>query len=535
MKSIVTFCILISLALTPWYNVDSLVIPKLVLILALASYLVPLVLISIKSSFKNKHFRYLYLVSFLFLIQLSIVFVVSDAPWEQQFFGRTGRGLGLLAYFSFIVILVATALSVNLRSIGLIGLGLTLSCGISSLYCIFQYFGLDIFNWVTATNGIIGTLGNPNFQSSFIAASSVPILIYIWQKKARMLILVPISLILVGALYLCESTQGYIALGISFFTFLLFYLYYKSKKLFIGLFFIFLGTGILIILGMLNKGPFSNYLYKVSVQSRGEMWRSAFTGANANPFFGVGLDSFGDWSLFYRDQQAARGIAEFTDNAHNIFLQLAVTGGYLLTLMYFLVILLTLVSIFLVQKRLQKFDPMISALVAAWISLQAQSIISPAGIPILAWQFVISGAIIGLSQNMENYVTKLKSKSDIPNVFSFSLLIFSLFVSIPYVQSDALSMKSLNAGDAVLAIRAAKAYPESTVRYARIGGELLKSNLPKESLEVGRAAVSFNPNAISGWILILANVEAPLPERKKAKLEILRLDPFNKIVAEFKL
>jgi len=47
--------------------------------------------------------------------------------------------------------------------------------------------------------------------------------------------------------------------------------------------------------------------------------------------------------------------------------------------------------------------------------------------------------------------------------------------------------------------------------------------------------VSFNPNAISGWILILANVEAPLPERKKAKLEILRLDPFNKIVAEFKL
>ena len=70
-------------------------------------------------------------------------------------------------------------------------------------------------------------------------------------------------------------------------------------------------------------------------------------------------------------------------------------------------------------------------------------------------------------------------------------------------------------------------YPQSSIRYARIGQELIKSNLPIPALELARAAVKFNPNAISAWALLIVNNSATLEERKKAKNEILRLDPFN--------
>jgi hypothetical protein len=78
-------------------------------------------------------------------------------------------------------------------------------------------------------------------------------------------------------------------------------------------------------------------------------------------------------------------------------------------------------------------------------------------------------------------------------------------------------------------------FPESTLRYSRIGVELLKSNLPEQALEVGRAAVEFNPKALSAWALILANNSAPLVERELAKEKILELDPFNDDIRALKL
>jgi O-antigen ligase len=91
-----------------------------------------------------------------------------------------------------------------------------------------------------------------------------------------------------------------------------------------------------VILGFSNNGPLSKIIYKVSVQSRGEFWQSAFNTANANPIFGIGLDSFGDYSLLFREQTV---IGEYTDSAHNYILDIMVIGGYPLALIYILIIL----------------------------------------------------------------------------------------------------------------------------------------------------------------------------------------------------
>ena len=68
----------------------------------------------------------------------------------------------------------------------------------------------------------------------------------------------------------------------------------------------------------------------------------------------------------------------------------------------------------------------------------------------------------------------------------------------------------------------------------KAGSAMLESGLFAQALEIGHAATDFNPNAPSGWALILANSSAPMVERKNAALEISRLDPFNKIIKNYK-
>ena len=531
---ILYFAVMVTLALTPMFNNDSLIIPKLVLLFALGMYLLPKVLENLKYVYHDKKLRLLAVLAIIFILQMILSMLASSTPFEQQFFGRTGRGLGFITYFSLIIILLASAIFIKKSGLNKLLFWLVISSGITSLYSLMQRFGLDIFEWETKTNGIIGTLGNPNFQGSFAAMALVPALVYFWSPRTSRVYSLSFSLILIITIVVCQSTQGYIAALASISIYLLIYAWYKGKPKFYSLLILVFLAGLVALAGMLNKGPLAAYLYKISVQSRGEMWRTAFNAANKNPFLGTGPDSFGDFSLLYRDQKTANGIAEFTDNAHNFFLQFAATGGYILALVYLAIILLSLHSFIKLQREKNSFDKNLAAVFSAWLCFQLQSIISPASISTLTWNFIISGSLIGLSaQNWTTNESKLLKPKRLTKVFSYFFILSSILITYPLFNSDRLALKSIRTGDGNLAIVAAKSYPESVIRYSRIGSTLLTSGLYPQSLDVARSAVKFNPNAISAWILILVNESAPISERQKAKNEILRLDPFNKEVKQF--
>ena len=531
---ILYFAVLVTLALTPMFNSDSLIIPKLVLLFALGMYMLPKVLENLKYVYHDKKLRLLAVLAIIFILQMILSMLASSTPFEQQFFGRTGRGLGFITYFSLIIILLSSAIFIKKSGLNKLLFWLVISSGITSLYSLMQRFGLDIFEWETKTNGIIGTLGNPNFQGSFAAMALVPALVYFWSPRTTRVYSLSFSLILIITIVVCQSTQGYIAALASISIYLLIYAWYKGKPKFYSLLILVFLAGLVALAGMLNKGPLAAYLYKISVQSRGEMWRTAFNAANKNPFLGTGPDSFGDFSLLYRDQKTANGIAEFTDNAHNFFLQFAATGGYILALVYLAIILLSLHSFIKLQREKNSFDKNLAAVFSAWLCFQLQSIISPASISTLTWNFIISGSLIGLSaQNWTTNERKLLKPKRLTKVFSYFFILSSILITYPLFNSDRLALKSIRTGDGNLAIVAAKSYPESVIRYSRIGSTLLTSGLYPQSLDVARSAVKFNPNAISAWILILVNESAPISERQKAKNEILRLDPFNKEVKQF--
>jgi hypothetical protein len=458
----------------------------------------------------------------------------SSAPIEQQIFGRSGRGLGFITEISLIIIMLSAILHINFEKINLVIFGMVGSALFSSLYSVAQHFGFDLFDWNTRTNGIIGTLGNPNFQSSFASLALIPTLFFIRQKKKSLISFSVIScLIFSYTIYICQSTQGYILVLVSSAIFMLTFTWYKNRTIFFVILLTTFSFTITAILGMLNRGPLSSFLYKTSVKSRGEFWRSAYTATKDNPFFGVGIDSFGDVSTYYKSASDANGVNEFTDNAHNYFLHYASTGGVFLLLFYVMIILITFTCVFVVQKQLGKFDFRLTSLVACLVCFYAQALISPGTISLMVWNYIFAGSIIGLS---------VSRKSDFPirstqitRIIGLCFMVFSLFITYPLFNTDRLQLKSLRDRDALLAVKVAKSYPESSLRYSKIGVELLKSGLPTQALEVGRAAVKFNPNSISAWALVLANNQAPIEERIKAKEEILRLDPFNPEVKKIDL
>jgi O-antigen ligase len=289
----------------------------------------------------------------------------------------------------------------------------------------------------------------------------------------------------------------------------------------------------LVFLGFFNKGPLSKVVYKVSVQSRGEFWQSALNTTNANPIFGVGIDSFGDYSLLFREKTV---ISEYTDSAHNYVLDLSVIGGYPLALVYILIISLALYSFFKLQKDIGQFNPTSAALFSSFIVFQAQSLISPISIPILIWGMVISGSIIGLASNNMNKddLVSKKTKTRL-NLLSITSFFLSLVVLFPYFNSDRLQLLAMNKGDGDLAIKVAKMYPESVVRYSVLTRALLDSGLSVPALDLARSAVEFNPNSPALWVLLLINPSAPIEERRAAKAKLLILDPLNKDVVNYEI
>ena len=535
---IVSLAVAVTISLSPWVNSDSLIIPKLMILFSGALFLIPRLFVGYRNKTHILGYKILFVLASIFMGQMLLVMIVSKAPFAQEFFGRTGRALGFVTYFSLIVILLVTSIYSVVNKANIINLGIVLSCLVSSGYSILQRFGFDIFDWVTYTNGIIGTLGNPNFQSSFAAMALLPALVIFSGSIIRYLALILITGTLIFTLYICQSTQGYLASGLSIGVFTLIYFWYKNKAAFYSFLLLFIFAGLISLAGMLNRGPLSYYLYKYSVQSRGEMWRTALTTANANPIFGVGLDSYGDASLLYRDERTVNGINEFTDNAHNIFLQFAATGGYVLAIIYLGIVILSLYGFFLIQKKLNRFEKNFAALFAAWVSSQSQSIISPPNISMLTWNSIMSGFLIGCafssSEKSKLGDVTLRRSLSLTTPFSYLLLIFSLVVMYPWFNADKVAWSTTKTGDALVAVKAAKMYPESTIRYYRIGIELYKSKLFDMSLDVARSAVQFNPNAVSGWYLVMINESAPIDERKNAREQILRLDPLGTDVDSFK-
>jgi O-antigen ligase len=531
----------ITLVITPWINKDSIVIPKQVLLVLIAASMLSVVIPELKKIAKSRIGKIILYLEFLTILQISLVMVISKAPIEQELFGRSGRALGSITYLSLIVVLIASIRLFNFNNLHLISNSIIITGFIVALYAILQSYGIDIFAWDSKTNGVISTLGNPNFTSAFIAAFAVPVISLNLYNKKKQIIVFPIVILIIFTISRTESIQGYLAFLISISIYILVLTWYRSKRYFIILFTFIFSSIILLLIGTLGHGTFARLLYKTSIQSRGDFWRGAFNTANSNPIFGVGIDSFGDNYLKYRDEVAANHPwAEFTDSAHNYILDFASQGGYPLAILQALIILLVIVSFVKVQSNLKSVNPTFLAIFSSWAAIQATFVISPLSIPLLFWNAIYSGALIGLAISQSNLThqdwlsepIKIDSSKSFVSIISTILAILLMF---QVVNSDRLFAESLKNNDANLGLKVIEMFPRSTTRYTTVGRLLLESGENKYSLDVARETLRFNQKTITAWALILVNPLAGIEERSNAKDQILKLDPLNKEIPNYEI
>ena len=475
-----------------------------------------------------------FLISLVFLLALMIPLFFTSAPFAQQFYGAAGRSLGFLHYFFLFCIFLGVAYSgdnFNFYSFvkTLVAVGL-----FESVYGLIQYFNLDPIAWDNSSNWVFGTFGNPNFLSAFLGLSAV---VSLFVKKFSFsnlwcyLSYVNVATCLI-VIFISDSIQGLFIFGIGV-SLLIQYIAFLRSKIF-GFTVTLLSsiTSVFVAFGVFGKGTLGKYLYQDSTTFRGDYWRAGLQMFKDNLLTGVGLDSYGDNYRFYRDSISAnrRGLDLYSTSAHNIYLDLASTGG-IFVIFTFLTFSLSILFVGFISLKKSKFKSIdMAVLLVLWLAFQAQLLISINVSSVAIWGFVIGGLIVrnkltsGEVQKSKNSVQKsqILRKSNLYKLVFVPLFMFMVF---PLLLRDIQLARAISNSSKDNLIAATTSWPTSCYYLAKTEEALSQVQDFPSSLSVSKRSVSINSKCFDSWRHIYDNPEASEVEKEGAWERMKELDP----------
>jgi hypothetical protein len=312
-------------------------------------------------------------------------------------------------------------------------------------------------------------------------------------------------------------------------------------------------SGIIAVLGMLQKGPLAEVLYKQSVSLRGEYWQAGINMGLSNPIFGVGLDSYGTFYRAYRNESATvvPGMNTITDTAHNIFLDIFASTGFLGISLYLALVFYIFSNSLIYIKKSTQFDPIFVLLFSCWLAYQAQAVISINQIGIAVWGWVFGGLLLGYTRKAKieksNLIVsifpdllKLKKKasnSEIPAslvlVVFFSGLLF-LGVAMPSFYADAKLRQALGSGSFEKLFAAANQFPMDANRSNFVASKISENGINQQSVDIIRIGLQKFPY---DYGLLYSQFQVSVPDSADQRAIGKRLhsaDPYNPAHFEFK-
>jgi O-antigen ligase len=538
-----------TLAITPWMTLDPINLPKLVVI-ALGGFItLAAILANRKTLFTSGH-KTIQILCGLFVLDLIVVWLIAGTNPLQEFFGTYGRATGFVAYVSLAALLLGAAVVASTKFVNSFARALLIAGALSIAYGLLQAVGADPIEWVNQYSPVIGFLGNPNFESSFVGFSGVLAFGFIIAQGLNAALRSAYVAYLVLAVFVIiktDSQQGLLVLAGGIAIVSMIWISRSKFKFVTKPALILSGIGaVFVALGSLNSGPLASLLYKASVTYRGDYWRAGWKMTVENPIFGVGLDSYGDWYRRTRTLEATvRRGPEITANAaHNVLLDFSSNGGFPLVIIYLVLMVLVVISALRLLKRSNGFDPAVAGLIAVWIAYQAQSIISLNQLGLAVWGWIISGLIIGYEINTRTSEQPQEVKAPVgkgrtaakaisEKVSAKTLVAMvaggavGLLVGLPPFLASTQYKSALESSDAAIIENAAYLWPDEAIRYGQIALVLQANKLDAQAQAViDKALVKF-PNEFGLWSLA-AKLSTATPEQiAEAKAQMKRLDPFN--------
>ncbi len=355
----------------------------------------------------------------LFLSIHALSALVSQSP-TTGVFGVSGRRNGFLTYLAFFLLFLMARRFANRESLN--GLLFTLSCvgGFEAMYMLLQKIGLDPAPWsFVYANTMIGTMGNPDFASAFVALSTpaTGYLIYSHVKdKKKAAIFLGVFLTQITALLVSKVYQGPMALAIAGFVACASLVWFTKKGLQYRLVVVssVLLLGLVATLGVLGQGPLSSIFAKQSFQIRiHAYWETAAEMGLRHLFFGVGPDQFADqFNRFYSLENRRVFGPLVTDNAHNYFLQFFAEIGIFGAFFFLLLSLTTFAKAFRDLSHSTTNDLALKVAMISTLTVYfAQALISIEHIAINIWFWILLGLLSGKTNSAKSTQELLKNSA----------------------------------------------------------------------------------------------------------------------------
>lgn len=480
----------------------------------------------------------------------------SEAPLIQNLYGVYGRNTAFVTYILLVLVILAASILRAQSSFAILIWGLLGAGFVNVAYCLWVIAFGDFIPWSNPYGNILGTFGNPNFIGAFLGIFAASLVAYTLKNGVRLELRIASVLVFLVTVYeIIDSSaiQGrvVVAAGLGIVGFYLVRSKFESVLAQIGYLIVIATGGVFALLGALQIGPLTKYIYKTSVSLRGEYWQAGWNMGSDHPLTGVGFDTYGDWYRSARDTQALvmPGPNTVTNAAHNVPFDVFAFGGWPLFIAYIAILLLSVIAILKVTMRTRAYDGIFVTLTTAWVCYQLQSIISINQIGLAVWGWLFGGALIAYEVATR---TKAESVGDQPTgakgtkvkisrtkqgetIFSSTLIagigaVIGLLIACPPYSADAKwrsAISSQNVQKVEEALVPGYLNPMNSYKYASAVQLLESSKLFDLALKYAKIGVEFNPNHYDSWRVLYFITNSTAEDKALALANMKRLDPNN--------
>jgi hypothetical protein len=294
-----------------------------------------------------------------------------------------------------------------------------------------------------------------------------------------------------------------------------------------------------ILLNHLQNGSLARLTFlQESVFYRLDYFRAAIRIGLQNPIFGGGLDSFADWYLRGRDQEAVFRRSGITvDSPHNFVLNELANGGFALGILASLILIFTFFRIGrLIKHSLVDGVFLISVVISICVFTLA-ILINPINIAVYAWGWSLIGIIFNyklrtITRAEPSHFEKSlpdNSKTQSSSYFSFMIIpiIFTTVFLImrPEVNADKKLLAGISSGNKDTLATSVYSENYSLIRSLLVARIFLDNDLQGDALAILTDSLEKNPDCYDCWVLLSENGEPA--QVAIAKKNLVRLSPLG--------